>query len=128
MRLANVSRIGMTLVLSVAPFVLGLDWAPGPMEEWRCVFNDCGIASQTCWGPQHPWGSSSCAYCTGSGSEQVCEKAHNVSCVPTEQSIACGYKMLSGTCVGEGVLGECQGGYQTGQPCKRSICTTTPIP
>ncbi|TWT41957.1 hypothetical protein RAS1_30830 [Phycisphaerae bacterium RAS1] len=97
------------------------------IDNYRCVFQQaCGAVSQSCWMPPgHPWGSSTCTYCTDDRIQDLCEKWETSSCNYIGTNQKCGARM-SGNCLpgtsGSNNIGTCTGGSQTGTNCTVPMC------
>jgi len=90
------------------------------LEHYECVPQEtCAAASEKCWGNGHPWGSSNCTYCDGTGSADLCQRSYYGTCLYIGVNLLCGVRRLAGTCVG-GPVGNCTGGQVTDPP---MVCT-----
>lgn len=119
----TVSRVLVTVLVAIAPFVLGQIYPP--LDEYTCVYSSaqCGPVSQSCWAPGHQWGSSSCAYCDGSNQGSYCKKWEGTSCPWLGTNAPCGLRKIGGTCSapGGGNVGTCTGGYYGDPPASCSV-------
>ena len=94
--------LGCACAMAMAEFTVLL--------HYECVLQeDCGLVSQVCWASSHPWGSNNCTYCDGTEHEDLCQKAHNLSCNWVDTMQGCG-TLWNGTCKGSGYLGNCSNG------------------
>jgi hypothetical protein len=95
--------------------------SPVDLQHYQCVRDEnCGAASEKCWGSGHEWAGSTCAYCTGNTRQDVCEKSDGGTCPHTGAMQGCGVKM-SGQCVG-GPVGTCRWGVQVSPHCGVPRC------
>lgn len=94
---------------------------PVTLDHYQCRYQkDCGAASQKCWGAGHEAGGSTCAYCTGSQVQDVCEKSNDGTCPHNGGMQSCGMKW-GGVCTG-GPVGTCSSGWPLGQRCSVPKC------
>jgi len=129
MRGATVFRGVVTAAVGIVPFVWAQEEPEGAQPMWldayRCESGECGALSQYCWGVNHPWGGTTCAYCTGGNEETMCRKAEmEKRCYYLDTNRSCGERMVGGSCAG-GPVGTCSGGFDYGE-CSVPLCAPGP--
>lgn len=118
-RLQLALRVGCSLCV-LAAFVEVL--CAAPIDHYICRRNiTCKNASVPCWGATHPWGSTVCAVCNGSGSGDLCVRDQLPStCLYLGINLSCGTQ-VKGTCAG-GPVGTCTGTIPTSILCSIPKC------